>query len=307
MIQALLDQIRHLPPHEQQRVMMNLQKLPQHERMELLELLEEASTRQKNVSAKGEMEQFAQRMNPKYLVGAHHRALFKLLERAANTPNQRIIVNIAPRMGKSEACSYLFPAWYLGHHPDKKIIMATHTAGLSIEFGRRVRDLVGSDEYKEVFPDTKLNPDAKAAGAWNTHKGGQYYAVGVGGALAGRGADLCIVPTTKVITKKGSIPAMDVQVGDELLGAQGWNTVKYVISSTHETTVKINALSCSTEHPVMVVGKGFISASQVKQGDKLVTPSLWVKIKLKVECILRHSTVINTIDTMRKAVFTFRK
>jgi predicted phage terminase large subunit-like protein len=71
--------------------------------------------------------------------------------------------------------------------------MATHTAGLSEDFGRRVRNLIDSDEYKEVFPKTLVADDQKAAGKWSTSAGGQYYAVGVGGALAGRGADLFVI------------------------------------------------------------------------------------------------------------------
>lgn len=106
---------------------------------------------------------------------------------------KRVIINIAPRMGKSEFSSYLFPAYFLGRFPEKKIIMATHTAGLSEDFGRRVRNLLESEEYAEVFPDTVVADDQKAAGKWSTGAGGQYYAVGVGGALAGRGADLFVI------------------------------------------------------------------------------------------------------------------
>jgi predicted phage terminase large subunit-like protein len=106
---------------------------------------------------------------------------------------KRVIVNIAPRMGKSEFASYLFPAWFLGQYPDKKIIMATHTAGLSEDFGRRVRNLLDAEEYREIFPNTLIADDQKAAGKWSTSAGGQYYAVGVGGALAGRGADLFVI------------------------------------------------------------------------------------------------------------------
>ena len=96
-------------------------------------------------------------------------------------------------MGKSEFSSYLFPAFFLGNFPEKKIIMGTHTAGLSEDFGRRVRNLIDSDDYKELFPKTQIAEDQKAAGKWSTGAGGQYYAAGVGGALAGRGADLFVI------------------------------------------------------------------------------------------------------------------
>ena len=45
---------------------------------------------------------------------------------------------------------------------------------------------------KRVF-DTTLQEDSKAAGRWETSQGGEYFAVGVGGAMTGRGADLLII------------------------------------------------------------------------------------------------------------------
>ena len=117
----------------------------------------------------------------------------QLFEDIANGKKKRIIVNIAPRHGKSELISYLAPAWFLGKHPAKKVIMASHTADLAVNFGRRVRNLVGSDAYKDVFPNIELQADSKSASRWGTNFNGEYFAIGVGGALAGRGADLFII------------------------------------------------------------------------------------------------------------------
>lgn len=189
----LLTKLKAAPPHERELMINNLKKLPERDRVELLMLLDEMDNRVKRDAAQGGLLDFVNAVYPGYKVGAHHKRLAKLLEEAINGNKKRIIVNIAPRMGKSELVSYLFPAWFLGHHPDKKIIMATHTADLSTNFGRRVRDLVNSDDYRAVFPDVTLNQDAKAAGQWSTSQGGQYYAAGVGGALAGRGADVFVI------------------------------------------------------------------------------------------------------------------
>jgi predicted phage terminase large subunit-like protein len=89
--------------------------------------------------------------------------------------------------------SYLAPAWFLGKYPHKKIIMASHTADLAVNFGRRVRNLVGSESYRDVFPQIELQADSKSASRWGTNFNGEYFAIGVGGALAGRGADLFII------------------------------------------------------------------------------------------------------------------
>lgn len=94
---------------------------------------------------------------------------------------------------KSEFASYLLPAWFLGKYPEKKVIQTAHTAELAVGFGRKVRNLVGSKDYQGVFPGVGLQSDSKAAGRWSTSKGGEYFAIGVGGAVTGKGADLLII------------------------------------------------------------------------------------------------------------------
>ena len=136
---------------------------------------------------------FIKHVYPDYKVGAHHARLAKLFEEIAQGKRKRVIVNIAPRHGKSELISYLAPAWFLGNNPAKKVIMASHTADLAVNFGRRVRNLVGSDQYKDIFPNISLQADSKSASRWGTNYNGEYFAIGVGGALAGRGADLFII------------------------------------------------------------------------------------------------------------------
>lgn len=137
--------------------------------------------------------EFIHHVYPGYKVGEHHKRLAQIFEDIAAGKKKRVIVNIAPRHGKSELISYLAPAWFLGKYPHKKVIMASHTADLAVNFGRRVRNLVGSDSYKDIFPQVELQADSKSASRWGTNFNGEYFAIGVGGALAGRGADLFII------------------------------------------------------------------------------------------------------------------
>jgi hypothetical protein len=81
----------------------------------------------------------------------------------------------------------------LGKFPHKKVIQTSHTAELAVGFGRKVRNLVDQDNYHDVFPELALQSDSKAAGRWNTNKGGDYFAIGIGGAVTGKGADLLII------------------------------------------------------------------------------------------------------------------
>jgi len=136
---------------------------------------------------------FVRHVWPSFIAGSHHKIFGEKLERVARGELKRLIVNMPPRHTKSEFASYLFPAWVMGQKPQTKIIQATHTAELAVGFGRKVKNLLDSEIYRDVFPDIQLARDAKASGRWSTDMGGEYYAVGVGGALAGRGADLCII------------------------------------------------------------------------------------------------------------------
>jgi predicted phage terminase large subunit-like protein len=131
-------------------------------------------------------------MWPSFIGGRHHKIMADAFERVANGSLKRLIINMPPRHTKSEFASYLFPAWFLGKYPQKKIIQTAHTAELAVGFGRKVRNLVNSADFQAVFP-TKLSSDSKAAGRWNTDKGGDYFAIGVGGAVTGKGADVLII------------------------------------------------------------------------------------------------------------------
>jgi len=205
-----------------------LSALSSAEKLRIIDLLDEKTQRLQADTAKIDLVPFAHAVYPGYSVGAHHKRMAELFKAVADGTKKRIIINIAPRFGKSELSSYLFPAWFLGQKPDAKIIMATHTASLSEDFGRRVRNLITTPEYQRIFPGTQLSGDSKSAGAWNTSVGGKYYAVGVGGALAGRGADLLVIDdphalevSTLVATTQGFKTVSDLKVGDFVFGPDG--------------------------------------------------------------------------------------
>lgn len=167
--------------------------LPPEEMLRILELVEELEQRKFTKLCAESLPAFVIAMQPDYKMGSHLKRLYSLLEDLEAGAKDRIVVNMAPRFGKSQSISIYFPAWYLGRHPDHKLIIASHTADLAVDMLRKVRNLMQTDEYKRIFPGVNIASDAKASGKWNTTKGGEAYAVGVGGALAGRGAHILIV------------------------------------------------------------------------------------------------------------------
>lgn len=133
--------------------------------------------------------------NPLYDPNWHHEIIGKELEHIEQFGDRDykiLIVTVPPRHGKSEQCSIDFPAWYLGRNPTKEIITASYSADLAQDFGGKARNKVGSEEYRTIFP-VRLSEDETAKAKWRTQEGGSYTAVGVGGPITGRGANVLLV------------------------------------------------------------------------------------------------------------------
>jgi predicted phage terminase large subunit-like protein len=126
-----------------------------------------------------------------------------------------LIINMPPRHTKSEFASYMLPAWFLGKFPNKKIIQCSNTAELAVGFGRKVRNLVDSDVYSKIFPNVALRIDSKAAGRWSTNENGEYFAIGVGGTVTGKGADLLIIDDPHS-EQEAALAASDPSVYDKV-------------------------------------------------------------------------------------------
>jgi hypothetical protein len=78
---------------------------------------------------------------PEFIEGSHHKKINKKFNDLASGKIKRLIINMPPRHTKSEFASYLLPAWMIGQDPKLKIIQATHTADLAIDFGRKTKNL----------------------------------------------------------------------------------------------------------------------------------------------------------------------
>ncbi len=170
-----------------------IEKLDPAEYEKLLEQVEEYRRALERERAQVGFMEYVKLMWPGFVGGRHHALMAKKFEAIAEGKLKRLIINMAPRHTKSEFASYLLPSWFLGKYPNKKVIQTSNTADLAVGFGRKVRNLVGSEQYERVFPGVALRQDSKAAGRWATNKGGEYFAIGVGGTVTGKGADLLII------------------------------------------------------------------------------------------------------------------
>ena len=168
-------------------------KLPINEQEAFFAELAEYESSVKREKAQGDFAAFVKEMWPGFIDGRHHKVMAKKFEEIAQGKIKRLIINMPPRHTKSEFASFMLPAWFLGLYPGKKIIQCSNTAELAVGFGRKVRNLVDSEAYSRIFPNVNLRSDSKAAGRWSTNSNGEYFAIGVGGTVTGKGADLLII------------------------------------------------------------------------------------------------------------------
>lgn len=185
--------LKDVTPEQLSKLVDNLSSFTEVEQQQIAAVIDELERRARVKSCQNSLIEFCKHMDSSYLVAAHHKRLASLLEGIAYKQKDRIAVSIPPRHGKSHLISTLFPAWFLGKFPDQKVLMVSNKSELAVDFGRKVRNLIADPKYQEIFPGINLAADSKSAGRWSTNYGGEYYATGIGGGIAGRGADLLLV------------------------------------------------------------------------------------------------------------------
>jgi predicted phage terminase large subunit-like protein len=176
-----------------QEIIEAIMKMPDEMASEMMNMFEVYKQSLNIEQAQGDFMKFVGEMWPGFIHGRHHKVMARKFEEIAEGKIKRLIINMPPRHTKSEFASYLLPAWFLGKYPGKKIIQTSNTAELAVGFGRKVRNLVSSEQYHKIFPNVNLRSDSKAAGRWATNQNGEYFAIGVGGTVTGKGADLLII------------------------------------------------------------------------------------------------------------------
>ena len=131
---------------------------------------------------------FAQRKGFKWLRADHHRLICDALMRVYEGKTKRLIINIPPRYSKTELAVINFMAWCLGKNPDSEFIYTSYSARLASNYSWQTREMIASNEYRNIFPNVHLMENSKARDMWHTTEGGLVYSVGAGGTITGFGA-----------------------------------------------------------------------------------------------------------------------
>lgn len=130
---------------------------------------------------------------PSYIIGKHHQLIAHYLQQLERGDITRLAIFMPPRHGKTLLASEFFSSWYLGRNPDHEIIFSSYAQDRSDDVGKSVRDLMLSENYEKIFPESVLRTDAKGTRKFQTHQGGGFFATGWGGAITGRGANLLVL------------------------------------------------------------------------------------------------------------------
>lgn len=187
---------------------------------------------------------FPMYINQNYQQKWFHKLIAQYCQMVFEGVINKLIITVPPQNGKSELVSRLFPAWALGVDPDLKIVLCSYSATLASGFNRAVQRVIGSDEYKQLFPDTFLNTErlAKYRGyvcstdAFDVvFHSGFFKTVGVGGSLTGTPADIAIIDDPVKDASEANSPVVRENIYDwynSVLSTRLHNESKQIIIMT---------------------------------------------------------------------------
>ena len=223
---------------------------------------------------------FARLMRPRFgALPGFQIAICRALDRVVSGACKRLIITMPPQHGKSEIAVRLFPAFFLGHHPAAKIIMASYSHGLVSHHSRDAREIVRHSNYRALFPASRLSRDAQAVEAWETMAGGRVVAAGRDGAITGHSADLIVADDLLANREEAESATMLEKVWDF------WTST--LMSRTHVgTAIVLIGTRWSTQDPIgrVLAGPGretwetLMLPALAEEGDMLGRPvgaALW--------------------------------
>lgn len=244
--------------------------------------------RRKNMRAKSrDFLHYTAHVAPWFVIEEIHILIAEAFDELAFGETDRLMLFLPPRAGKSELSSKLLPSWWEGLYPTDQVLHTSYAGTLVEKFGRQIRNLIMTDAYQELFPETQIAKDSKAAGQWATSKGGVYNAAGVGAGIAGKGFN-CLQENVRLFTHRGVKPASSLAVGDKLLSSTGWQQVNQIFLTYHAGYHTINGrLRVTAEHPIWVEGQ-WVPAGSLKPGMRLSTLTLWRKLWLRADLLVKR-------------------
>ncbi len=192
---------------------------------------------------------------------------------------KQIIFAMPPRHGKTQMATKHFSAWLSGRHPEWNIAVGTYSDGMAEDIGGDTRAIMGTSQFKQVFPGHRLRKGSTAKANFQTEAGGRLVFVGRGGPLTGKGAN-CLVGNTKVEMRTGQKFLKDVCIGEEILsfdfatGKPVYRRIQAIAERPRSRILRITdnagrVVEATADHR-FYAGNGWREAAELAAGDRLL-------------------------------------
>lgn len=166
--------------------------------------------------------------NAPFIYGWHVQAITEHLEALFYLDINRLIINLPPRLGKSNLCSVLFPAWCWITQPHSRFLYSSYAQVLSVRDSVKCRRLIQSNWYQRLWGNKfRLMGDVNNKLRFDNDKTGYRIASSVGGSNTGEGGHYEIVDDpNNVLTSDSEVIRA---------GTNEWHD--FVMSSRHSGTI----------------------------------------------------------------------
>lgn len=229
---------------------------------------------------------FKHKTGMKFVVGEHHKEICKILDRVIKGELKRVIINIAPRYGKTELVSKSFIAYGLALNPKSKFIHLSYSDDLVLDNSKEINEMVRSDYYQRLFPEVVV--DSKNTKKWYTSVGGGMYAVSAAGQVTGFGAGRVDDPEDEQKDIEGFAPAWETNfagaiiIDDPIKPEDALSeVVRERVNNRFETTIRNRVNSRNT--PIIIIMQrlhehdlcGYLQEIEPEEWTVLSLPCIW--------------------------------
>jgi len=133
-------------------------------------------------------------MNPRLKLARFQREIvMPAITRFEKGEWSRLAILLPPNHGKTTAITIPMPMFRMGNQPDKTVMLLSYSNQLAEDFGEKIKTGVKSKAFRSVFPNFRLRMGAQSKKFFRTEEGGSFYAIGLGGTVEGKRADLLLM------------------------------------------------------------------------------------------------------------------
>lgn len=122
-----------------------------------------------------------------YILGYHHNLICNSLDDVVKGKTKKLIINIAPRYGKTLLVSQMFIAYGFAINPQAKFLHLSYSGSLTQENSMAVKDILTTEYFQALF-DARILNGSNTRSKWSTVQGGGEYATSTLGQITGFGA-----------------------------------------------------------------------------------------------------------------------